>query len=101
MIILNLPNLTQLAWYYYVIAGFLVGSYMHSKAIHHAIHWLAIKSLQVAIWLLKHSDPQYKPTRAKPQHTAQIIGKQEGIEVEETQVKEWLQKNPELKVMKP
>ncbi len=88
----------DILWYHYIIAGFLVGAYLHSNYFHHAIHWSIIKILQGFVWLLVKTDPLYqKPKKVKP---ASIMPphKKTDLEVGEDELKQWLSNNPDLSV---
>lgn len=57
----------DLLWYHYIIAGFIIGTYLHSIHFHHIIHWTIIKILQGITWLFIRTDPMYKmPKRISP-----------------------------------
>jgi len=46
----------DIAWWHYIIAGFCLGTYLHSHLIRHWLHWLVIRVLRGFIWMLQRTD---------------------------------------------
>jgi hypothetical protein len=98
---------TRLFWWTWVLIGFGAGAYAHSAFIRHYLNYVIIKSLTGIIWLLKKVDryqveakPQ-KPVKAKTAKAKSPVNiTQDGIEVNDDELRKWLDKNPEISVTK-
>lgn len=95
--------LYEIPFYYYILAGFIIGTYTHSRHVHHWIHWTAIKVLSGIIWFLVFTDPLYK----KPKHVKTTESKvspakpAKGIEVEDKELARLLkniENNPDVSI---
>jgi hypothetical protein len=95
----------QITWYGYMIAGFLIGTYLHFSYARHALHWTIIKLLQVCIWMLHHTDPLYRePKRITPKPDKAVAPpardySKNGVEVSDAELAKYLQ-NPAVSVAK-
>lgn len=101
MIVFNLPEIKDVVWYAWVIAGFIIGAYLHSAHTRHAIHWTIIKVLQGFIWFLHRSDPFYEEpkTMTKPDKITPIITKKQSPNDPEKQLADLLS-NPDISIRK-
>ena len=95
----------ELQWWHYILAGFLVGAYLHSKHIHHAVHWLIVIVLQGIVWLLIKTDPLYrimdKPKAKEESDPNPVTKSPDGsFEVDEKELNKWLKGNKDLSVEK-
>lgn len=93
----------DIAWWHYIIAGFCLGSYIHSYLIRHCLHWLVIKVLRGFIWMLQRTDHHYKaPKVEKPKPNKPLSARTystSDVEVGEGELAEFL-KNPDVSVAK-
>jgi hypothetical protein len=95
----------KITWYGYVIAGFLIGTYLHFSYARHAIHWLIIQILRAFIWLLHKTDPLYqepKKITPKPDKVTAPPSRdysKNGVEITDAELTKYLQ-NPDISVAK-
>jgi len=87
----------EIAWYGYVIAGFLVGAYLHSSHFHHFIHWLIIKALHGFVWFFARTDPLYQKPEINKPIPPEFTGKNEPQLLPE-ELKTLLKANPDLSI---
>lgn len=100
MIIIDLSQVFNLEWYYYLITGFSIGMYLHCDTVRHWIHWLVIKLLSSFIWIMQRTDSKYKPKKLRnitiPDTKPSLPKK--GVEMELDELQTILKNNPDISV---
>lgn len=91
----------EIAWWMWLTIGGAFGLYVNNGLTRHVCHWLLIRVLRGWIWLLQRTDSYWhEAPREKPARTqAHVKAASGAVEATNDELKEWLAKNPALKVV--